>query len=451
MGTTRRSFLKSVAAGAVCSVLGAGTARAATKPNIVYILADDLGYGDLACYGQTKILTPNIDRLAAEGMRFTNHYAGSNICAPSRCVLMTGLHTGHSYVRDNRPLPVEGNVPLPAGTQTVGKLLKTAGYTTGAMGKWGLGYPGSEGDPNNQGFDHFFGYNCQREAHEYYPPHLWRNDKKVMLEGNANGKQEQYSHDLIAEEALWFLREHSDKPFFLYVPFTIPHTKFQVPDLGPYADKDWEENLRIHAAMITRMDADVGRIMALIKELGVEENTLVMFASDNGAHGGGGTYEFFKTSGPLRDKKASMYEGGLRAPLIARWPDRIAQGTTSEHICGMQDMLPTFAELAGAAVPKPVDGISMLPTLLGTGSQTQHTFLYWERAKATAVRMGDWKAVRNTPNGAIELYNLADDPSESKNLAAEHPETVAKIARLMEESHAYTPWFDWEYTGPMPQ
>jgi len=417
-------------------------------PNIVLIMADDLGYGDLGCFGQREIETPQIDKLAAEGVRFTDHYSGSAVCAPSRCVLMTGLHTGHCYIRNNRPLPFEGNVPIPADSQTIAKLLRQAGYATACVGKWGLGYPGSEGDPIKQGFDLFFGYNCQRQAHSYYPPHLWRNDEKVILEGNLDGKQTQYSHDLLTAEALDFIRGHHARPFFLYVPYTIPHLQFQVPELGRYADKPWSENHKIQAAMISRMDRDVGRIVDLLGELGVDENTLVIFTSDNGPHGSGGTLEQFGAAGPLRAKKGSLYEGGIRVPMVARWPGKIKPGTTSDLVSGFQDMLPTFAELASLAVPKPTDGISFVPTLLGQPDQKEHEYLYWEFGSQRAVRLGHFKAVQSgaekNPAGPIDLFDLAEDLGEQKNVAADHPEIIEKVRAVMNESHTYSEFFDLE-------
>jgi arylsulfatase A len=440
----------------ICSLLallttcpGGLSAQPASKPNIIYILADDLGYGDLGCYGQKLIRTPNIDQIAKDGIKLTDHYSGSALCAPSRCVLMTGLHSGHSYIRGNRPLPVEGNVPLPAGTQTIPKLLKSAGYATGAMGKWGLGYPGSEGDPNMQGFDHFFGYNCQRQAHKYYPPHLWRNQEKVMLEGNSNGKKEQYSHDLLTIEALEFIRGNSGRPFFLYLPYTIPHTEFAVPELGIYADEAWTENQRKQAAMISRLDRDVGTIRALLKELDLEKNTLVIFTSDNGPHGGGGTLQHFNAAGPLRAKKGSLYEGGIRVPFVACWPRKIAAGTLSDHPSCFYDMLPTFAELGGAKVETPTDGISMLPTLLGQGMQKKHDYLYWELNGKVAVRMGNWKGVKSK-KGQLELFDLSNDLGEKNNIAKVHPETAEKIQAIMESAHTEDLSKQWEYTGPLP-
>jgi len=419
-----------------------------SSPNIIYILSDDLGYGDVGCFGQKQIQTPNIDRMATEGVRFTDHYAGSSVCAPSRCVLMTGLHTGHCYVRNNRALEIEGNVPLPAETQTVGKLLKGAGYATACIGKWGLGYPGSEGDPNNQGFDHFFGYNCQREAHTYYPQHLWRNDQKIMLYGKS------YSHDLLTAEALQFVRDQQSNPFYLYLAYTIPHTRFEVPSLGIYEDKPWTENQKTQAAMITRMDRDIGTLLDLLNELGLAENTLVIFTSDNGPHGSGNTLEHFNAAGPLREKKGSLYEGGIRVPFVARWPGKIQPGTNSDHPSAFYDMLPTFCELADASVPEPVDGISMLPALLGRDTQKTHEFLYWERLGVSAVRMGNWKAYvpegHTNPDGVIELYDLNTDIGEQSDVAADHPDILARIRTIVQESHCDTPWETWEYNGPMP-
>ena len=452
---SRRECLRSLGLGA--AVLGLGTTRLNSaekpvdgkKPNIIYILADDLGYGHLGCYGQKEIQTPNIDGMAKEGLRFTDHYSGSTVCAPARCVLITGLHTGHCFVRGNRPLPVEGNVPIPADSQTIPKVLKTAGYATACIGKWGLGYPGSHGDPIKQGFDLFFGYNCQRQAHSYYPSHLWRNDKKVMLEGNEGGAQKDYTHDLLTAEALAFIQKSHKRPFFLYLPYTIPHAKFQVPDLGLYADKPWPATKKAIAAMITRMDRDVGHILALVKKLGIEDNTLVLFVSDNGS-AGGALLTDFKGSGPLRGAKGSLFEGGLRVPLIARWPGMIEARAVSRHVSCFQDMLPTFAELAGAAVPKPTDGISMVPALLGRGTQKPHDYLYWEHGGSRAVRMGDWKAVQN--KGKLQLFNLRDDLGETTDVAAKHPDAVARIRKAIDDSHVDNPAFDnWRYQGPVPE
>jgi arylsulfatase A-like enzyme len=394
------------------------------RPNVVFILADDLGYGDLGCFGQQKIKTPHLDRLAAEGVRFTQAYAGATVCAPSRCGLMTGKHGGHAAIRGNRELPGEGQLPMPADTVTVAHLMKTAGYATGIIGKWGLGDPASVSTPNKMGFDYFFGYNCQRQAHEYYPEHLWRNADKVMLHGKA------YSHDLMADDALAFVRRHADRPFFLYLAFTIPHSKLQVPDLGPYADEPWPDNLKKLASMVTRLDRDVGRLTALLKELKIDERTLVVFASDNGA-----AYRdaVFNHSGPLRGYKRDLYEGGIRTPAIARWPGRINPGAVSDQVWAFWDLLPTLAELTGQKPPAGIDGVSVLPALLD-GKRVEHPPLYWEfheRGFDQAARIGDWKAVRQGRAGPVELYDLKADPGEKANVAAANPEVVRKFEEYL--------------------
>lgn len=441
------------------------------RPNIILILADDLGWGDLGSYGQTKIKTPNLDRMAAEGMRFRQFYSGSPVCAPSRCVLITGKHGGHAYIRNNREVQPEGQWPIPAAEVTIAELLKSAGYATGAFGKWGLGFVGTEGDPNRQGFDIFFGYNCQREAHNFYPDHLWRNDQRVALEGNDRGLTgRHYSHDLIEAEALQFIRENKNKPFFLYAPFTIPHLALQVPEdsLAEYVGK-WDDppydgkngylphpNPRAaYAAMVMRLDRSVGRIAALLKELNLDERTLVIFTSDNGGAFGevtkdfqfkpgrmGGTdYAFFGSTGPFRAFKGSVYEGGVRVPFIARWPGRIKAGALSELPAVFYDLLPTLCNLAGVKPPRNTDGLSILPTLLGKGRQAKHEFLFWDfngYGGQQAVRLGDWKGVRrNLQLGetGIELYNLATDVGEQRDAAAQHPEIVRRMAEIMRREH----------------
>jgi arylsulfatase A-like enzyme len=415
-------FAAAILVALTCSVgLGGG---AAARPNVIFIMADDLGYGDLGCFGQKRIRTPHIDQLAAEGMRFTQAYAGATVCAPSRCSFMTGLHNGHAHVRGNREIKPEGQTPMPAGTFTLGRLMQRAGYRTGIIGKWGLGYPGSESTPDKMGFDEFFGYNCQRQAHEYYPEHLWRNDERVVLNG------EKYSHDLMAEEALDFVRRHREQPFFLFLAFTIPHQKLQVPDLGPYADEPWPEPLKKLAAMITRMDGDVGRLLALLQELGLDEKTLVFFASDNGA-----AYndDLFNHSGPLRGRKRDMYEGGIRSPSIARWPGRIEAGKVSDQVWAFWDVLPTLAELTGQEPPDGIDGVSILPALL-EGKRVEHPPLYFEfheRGFHQAARIGDWKAVRLGTSSAIELYDLKSDLGERNNVADRHPAVVQQFETLL--------------------
>lgn len=423
------------------------------RPNIIYILADDMGVYDLGCYGQEMIQTPILDKMAQEGIRFTEHYAGSTVCAPSRGALMTGMHTGHGYVKGNFAMQNEGNLPLPARTVTVAEILQSTGYKTGVIGKWGLGGPNDHGHPNAQGFDYSFCYLDQRLAHEYYPDHLWRNYEKVMLNNNH------YSHDLFAKDALQFIRKNKDEPFFLYLPFTIPHGKYQVPDDKPYSDKSWSQAEKNYAAMITRMDKDIGDIFSLLDSLGIDENTVVFFASDNGATKR--MSPFFNSNGPLRGFKGDMYEGGIRAPLIARWPGKIAPGRTSDHISAFWDMLPTFAEIAGAVNPENIDGISFLPELLNE-SQKEHEFLFWSyftynygwdpgsenprnQLESMAVRMGKWKAVRNNlknnPDADIELYDLSEDIGEENNVADQFSAILKKMKRIFKEEYKNTKYF----------
>ena len=434
----KRSFLRRhlalplslVAASLIVQLPATGAALSpSARPNVIFILADDLGYGDLGCFGQKLIQTPNLDRLAKEGMRFTQAYAGATVCAPSRCCLMTGKHGGHAAVRGNREIKPEGQEPMPADTFTVAHLMKQAGYTTGVIGKWGLGHPDSPSTPDKMGFDYFFGYNCQREAHEYYPEHLWRNNEKVMLNGKA------YSHDLMADDALEFVSRSKDQPFFLYLAFTIPHAKLQVPDLGAYEKESWPENLKKLAAMITRLDRDIGRLMARLQELHLDERTLVFFASDNGA-----AYqdELFHHSGPLRGMKRDMYEGGLRSPSLARWPGKIKAGIVSEQVWTFWDFLPTMAEFIGQPTPKGLDGISILPALL-EGKTMEHPPLYFEfheRGFTQAARLGDWKAVRLGTKKPIELYDLKSDLAEAHDVAAQHPDVVKRLDGFLKTARA---------------
>ena len=467
---TRRDFLKLAGVGAAVSfVVGCQSERrrreAAAKrdrPNIIFILADDLGYGDLGCYGQQTIRTPNLDRMAAEGMIFTDHYAGSTVCAPSRCCLMTGMHTGHAHVRGN------ARVPLRPEDVTVAELLAKAGYATGITGKWGLGEPDTTGIPNRQGFDHWFGYLNQRHAHNYYPEYLWRNEDKVPLAnevrpvnppGGVATKRVQYSHDLFTADALDFVSENKQRPFFLYLAYTIPHANneaksegMEVPSYGPYASMDWPDAQKGHAAMITRMDSDIGRLLTRLRTLGIDRKTLVLFSSDNGPHKeGGADPAFFDSNGPLRGHKRDLYEGGIRVPLIARWPGKIVAGSGTNHPSAFWDLLPTCCELAGITPPQGIDGISMLPTLLGRPQEQQkHPYLYWEfheQGKKQAVRMGDWKGVRlnvaKQPNGPIELYNLATDISEERNVAGEHPEIVEAIEAIMTGARTASEHWPW--------
>jgi arylsulfatase A-like enzyme len=461
----RRLAAAALVAGATLATMAAGSAAQAPaggkRPNIIYIMADDLGYGDVGCYGQQRIKTPNIDRLAKEGRRFTQFYAGDTVCAPSRCVLMTGLHTGHCYIRGN------AKVNLRPEDVTIPEVLKPAGYRSGLVGKWGLGHEGSLGVPTKQGFDYFYGYLDQTHAHNYYPTFLLRNEERVPLrnvvpnegpvgQGLASMKVD-YSHDLMAEEALKFIDREKDHPFFLYLAFTLPHANneakqngMEVPDLGEYKDLDWPENQKRHAAMISRLDRDIGRVMARLKQQGLDQNTLVFFASDNGPHReGGNDPEFNHSSGPLRGIKRSMYEGGVRVPFIARWPGKIEAGSTSDYVGYFADLMPTLAEVAGVPSPKGIDGLSFLPTLLGHASeQKQHPFLYWEfyeQGGRQGVRMGDWKGIAQPFAGPIELYNLKSDLGETKNVAAEHPEVVQAIRAIMEKEHVPSPL--WKVSG----
>ncbi len=418
----------------------------AQRPNIIFIMADDLGYGQLGCYGQRRIRTPHLDRMAAEGTRFTQVYAGHCVCAPSRSVLMTGKHTGHTSVRANG-----GGSPLLPEDVTVAEVLKDAGYATGAFGKWGLGDHGTTGAAYRQGFDEFYGYLHQVHAHFYYPWFLWRNDRKHELRENVGERQSVYSHDLIATESLDFIRRQKNGPFFLYVPFTIPHFELLVPEesLAEYSGKFPEPipyvDPRKHygdqpapraalAAMITRMDRDVGRILALVKELGIDENTIVFFTSDNGGYRL--AEDFFGGNGPLRGGKGTFYEGGLRVPMIVRWPGKIAASATDDFIWTFWDVMPTLADLAGAKTPPGIDGVSVAPRLLGREQEQPDRLLYWEKIPqgrggtapwSQAIRWGKWKAIRHKPRLPLELYDLAQDVGEADDVADEHPGVIQRI------------------------
>lgn len=439
------------------------------QPNIIYILADDMGYGDLSCYGQSRFSTPNIDRLADEGIRFVNHYAGSTVCAPSRGTLMTGKHTGHAFSRGNKGVPGnKGDFPLEGSEVTVAEMLKDAGYVTGMFGKWGLGYSGSEGDPNKQGFDEFYGFLSQALAHNYYPYHLWHNQQKVELPGNAGQNTEQYAPSLIHEQVMNFLEANKDTTFFLYYPTTIPHAELFAPEEymekyrgkflpeKEYAGKDsgkgyksggygsQKESHAAFAAMINLLDDQVGEIIDKVKELGIAENTIIIFSSDNGPHAeGGADPEYFNSGGGLRGIKRDLYEGGVRVPMIVRWPGVVEPGRESNHISAFWDVLPTLAEITGQEVSQAIDGLSFLPELQGK-EQPAHDHLYWEfheRGGKQAVRKGNWKAVRlnvhddyaGTP---VELYNLENDPAETTNVADEYPEIAKEMLELIKASHS---------------
>jgi arylsulfatase A-like enzyme len=433
-------------------VTSSSTAKADdAPPNVLFIMADDLGYGDLGCYGQEEIQTTNLDRLAAEGMRFTNYYAGSTVCAPSRCVLMTGLHTGHCFIRGN------SRQNLRPGDTTVAEMLKQVGYATGQFGKWGLGGENTAGMPIMQGFDGFYGYLDQIHAHNYYPTFLIDGRRRAMLnnvvpdegeygEGMATEKNE-YSHDLIIAEAVQFLLDHQAEPFFLYLPVTIPHANneagdlgMEVPSLGHYADRDWPEPEKAKAAMISRLDSDIGQILDLLDALELAERTVVFFTSDNGPHREGGIDpEFVNSNGNLRGIKRDLYEGGVRVPMIVRWPGHIEPGTTSDHVAYHGDVFATLTELTGARTIPGLDSVSFVPALLKAGQQPEHDFLYWEFLEGEpkqAVRQGPWKAIRFYGEQArVELYDLSNDVSEANDLAASMPEQAAALVDLMESAH----------------
>lgn len=420
----------------------------AQPPNIIFIMADDLGYGDLGSYGQQVIQTPNLDQLAAEGMRFTNCYSGSPVCAPARSALMTGLHTGHTTVRGNFGIGGvtglaggEGRIPLNAGDLTVAEVMKEAGYVTGMTGKWGLGEPGTSGLPNDQGFDEWFGYLNQRRAHSYYVPYLWKNREKILLPGNQDGAEGTYTHDLFTDFALDFVRRHSDTSFFLYLPYTVPHDRYEIPETDPYLNEAWSADERVHAAMVTRMDRDIGRLMAVLDSLRIDDETLILFCSDNGA---AERWEGrFDSSGPLRGRKRDVYEGGIRVPMIARLPGKVPAGTTHDIPWYFPDVLPTLAAVSETQAPKGIDGISIWPWLQGQDIPFPDRHLYWEfheQGGKQAIRKGKWKAVRreiksNPPGTPIELYNLETDPAETRDLAADFPEIVQEMAGYMRESH----------------
>ena len=439
------------------------------RPNIIFILADDLGYGDVGFNGQKLIRTPNIDRLAAEGVIFPQFYAGTSVCAPSRSSLLSGKHTGHTYIRGNKGVDPEGQEPIADSVVTIAEVLKNAGYTTAAFGKWGLGPVGSYGDPNKQGFDQFYGYNCQSLAHRYYPDHLWDNQKKVVLEENQNLiYNKQYAPDLIQKQALDFVESRNGKqPFFLFLPYILPHAELIVPedsifqyykgkfDEEPYKGADYGAGAKdggyasqkyphaAFAAMVSRLDLYVGQILGKLKEKGLDKNTLVIFTSDNGPHvEGGADPTFFHSSGSLKGVKRDLYEGGIREPFAARWPGVIKPGTTNNYVGAFWDILPTFAELAGAKTPSHIDGISFVPSITGKGVQKTHNHLYWEfheQGGRQAVRQGNWKAVKlkaaENPSAPVELYDLSKDLGERINVASKFPDKAKELGRIMKQSH----------------
>jgi arylsulfatase A-like enzyme len=449
----------------------ANFSHAASKPNVIYILADDLGYGDLSAYGQTHFKTPNIDALAKKGILFKQHYSSAPVCAPARGALMTGLHTGHGAVRGNYEVRPEGQHPMPAGTFTLAHMFKNAGYTTGAFGKWGLGAPGSTSEPLKMGFDRFYGFNCQRIAHHYYPYFLWNDNQRDMLWGNFGMETQQYAPDLIQEQALRFVETNKDRPFFLYYPLIQPHAEMFAPEKymakyrgkflpeKPYKGVDGGPDFRSYsygsqaephaafAAMVETMDEDVGELMAKLDELGIADNTLVIFTSDNGPHQEAGhNPDFFNSNGGLRGYKRDLYEGGIRVPMIATWPGKIPAGAVTEHVSVFHDVLPTMAQLTGQPTPGGLDGVSFLPTLLQEGAQRAHDYLYWEFHEIegrVAIRKGNWKGVRYSvskdPNSPLELYDLSKDPGEKTNIAAGNVEVVRELDTLIKGARTVSP------------
>lgn len=465
------------------------------KPNVIYIYADDMGYGELGSYGQQKIKTPNLDKIAKEGIKFTQHYTGAPVCAPARCILMTGKNSGHSYIRGNYELGgfedenEGGQMPLPEGTFTIAKLMKQAGYVTGAIGKWGLGMNNTTGDPNKQGFDYFYGYLCQKQAHNFYPTHLWENGKwdslknpyiqvhKPLAKDAPDSafdyfKGKEYSVTKMAEKTFEFIKENRKKPFFLYLPYTGPHVSLQAPDeavreyIGqfneqPYrGEKGYAATLypkSTYAAMITYMDKQVGEIMKLLKELGLDENTIVMFSSDNGAtfDVGGADINFFNSVAGLRGRKQDLYEGGIREPFIARWPGKIKQGMVTDHISAQFDLMATLSEMTGVKAWDN-DGISFLPTLLGKDNkQKKHEYLYFEfpeKGGQVAVRLGNWKGVKSNmkknKNAPWEIYNLLTDEKETTDVASQHPELAKRFEEILKKEHQPSHIKDWEFIDP---
>lgn len=465
--------------GAVSAVLPA-LAQAKSKaewdkqPNIIYIMADDLGIGDVEPYGQKRIHTPNLRRMQQQGMRFTQCYAGTAVSAPSRCSLMTGLHTGHAFVRGNKGVDPEGQVAMPEGTFTMATMFKESGYATGCFGKWGLGFPGSVSDPTKVGFDRFFGYNCQTLAHDYYPDHLWNGQQRIELPQNYQQAETTYSADTIHGEALKFIRQHADQPFFTYLSYTLPHAELILPhdsvyeqycrevpveDEKPFIQKNptkkgaygsTDRPMASFASMVTRLDHYVGDVMNLLDSLGIADNTILIFTSDNGPHKeGGADPNYFQSYGPYRGIKRDLYEGGIRMPMLIVCPGHVAAGVDNDHIMAFWDMLPTFAEAAGYKGKLRTDGISFLPTLLGKKGQKQHDYLYWEfheQKGKQAVRQGRWKAIRlnvGTDTPVTELYDLETDIHEDHNVAAEHPEIVRRLEQLIDKSHTESDLFDF--------
>ncbi len=429
------------------------------KPNIIFIIADDLGYNDLGCYGQQLIKTPNIDKLALQGMQFTQCYSGSAVCAPARSVLMTGMHTGHTTVRGNFGQGGvvglgggEGRVPLKENDTTIAQVLQKAGYVTAMIGKWGLGEPNTSGEPNKKGFDEFYGFLNQRRAHTYYPEYIWKDTVKIELPGNRNGQKAEYTHDMFADYAIDFITRNKDTTFFLYLPFCLPHSDYEVPDNGIYKEEDWGDDLKAYAAMISKLDNTIGRILFALKESGIDKNTIIFFTSDNGATNITDEWKIFHSNDPFRGGKRDPYEGGIRIPMIIRYPGKIEAGETNDLSWYFADIMPTMAEIAKVLPPKNIDGISVLPTILGDKQDLSNRYLYWEFYKRSgwrAVRFGNWKAIQKGMNQEIhqdiELYDLKHDIWETNNIADQHPEIVKRAAEMFNEAHTPSENFMWEY------
>lgn len=433
---------------------------AVDKPNIIFIMCDDMGYGQLGCYGQKMIKTPRLDKMSTEGLLLTDYYSGTAVCAPSRCSLMTGRHVGHTYIRGNKEYPT-GQEPIPDATITVAEKMKEAGYATALIGKWGLGYPGSEGEPNKQGFDFFFGYNDQKHAHNHFPSFILKNDERIELK-NSKGKEVEYTQYMLTAEAKKFIKQNQKKPFFLYLAYVIPHSKLQIPAedecFTQYKDQTWPLPQKKHAGMISRLDADVGSIMDYLKELNIEKNTLVIFTSDNGAHREGGAKpDFFKDSGPLRGIKRNMYEGGVRVPFIAWWPGKIEAGRRSARLGAHWDLMPTACEIAGVKAPENIDGISYLPLLKNDmENQQNHKSLYFELHWPTkrGIRVGDWVCLQektttiDPDKDNTELYNLKNDLAQKENLASKYPEKLQEMKALLKAEHTPAKLFKFGLNKP---
>jgi len=462
----RREFLASLGAAPLT-----GAAPAASRPNILLVTADDLGYNELSCYGQTLFATPNIDRIARDGARFTDHYAGAPVCAPSRCCLLTGLHTGHGRVRNNFT-PDHGRAGLLREDFTLAEMLQRAGYRTGVVGKWGLGEEDTAGTPDRKGFDYFYGFLNQNDAHNHFPPWLHRNREKVQLHG-------EYAQDLFTREGLRFISDNAARPFFLFMAYTLPHADLVAPeeyvarfrgkfpgdgggkaknkakDKGKPAPGETASPNEIFAAMVTKLDDDIGRLLALLDKLGIAGNTLVLFNTDNGPHAKGRDPQYLHAAGPFRGIKGDVYEGGIRVPLVARWPGRIAPGAVVREPVAFCDYLPTLAEAAGVKPPQKIDGVSFLPALTGRGQQRHHPYLYWEfnqkKIGWQALRTGKWKAVRAGKGAPLELYDLSVDPGEKNNVAAAHADVVAGVERDLAtarvESKEFPLWADYKGGG----